>query len=119
MDNSAGGKRHKVKYTLVDLVDNINTDVKSEVADQFDFGVSSKDQIVVYYEQKVTQIREEHHLQIKELKEQTSRAISDLRNRLEEQEVEVKAAKQAPPIDLAQIQEEIKKAQMSIQVEQS
>ena len=46
---SAGGRSRIHKYTLVDLVENINTDVKSEVAD-FDFESSSKPQVLVYFE---------------------------------------------------------------------
>ena len=41
-----------MKYTLIDLVDNINTDVKSDVAD-FDFKKSDKEQVVIYFEQKI------------------------------------------------------------------
>jgi len=49
-------------------VDNINTDVKSEVAD-FDFQASNKQQVVAYFRQKIAQIREEHRQQIQELKD--------------------------------------------------
>ena len=45
------GSKFISKYTFVDLVDNINTDVKSEVAD-FDFNCSSKDQVVAYFQNK-------------------------------------------------------------------
>ena len=75
--NSAGAKQKGTKYTLIDLVDNINTDVKSEVAD-FDYKQSNKDQVVAYYENKVAQIREEHRLQVEELKEETSKTILEL-----------------------------------------
>lgn len=51
-NNSAGAKKGATKYTLIELVDNINTDVKSEVAD-FDFKSADKDQVVVYYENKI------------------------------------------------------------------
>ena len=40
------------KYTLIDLVENINTDVKSEVAD-FDFEGASKTSVVSNYERKI------------------------------------------------------------------
>ena len=83
--NSQGhnSKRNKViKYTLVDLVDNINTDVKSEVAD-FDFEASSKAQVVAYFERKVAQIREEHSLQIRELKEESQRTQLELNHQLQ------------------------------------
>lgn len=63
------GAKFSRKYTFVDLVDNINTDVKSEVAD-FDFHVSSKDQVVSYFESKMAQIRQEHQTQVKELKDE-------------------------------------------------
>ena len=54
--NSAGAKKQwQAKYTLVDLVENINTDVKSEVAD-FDFETASKKQVVNYFQEKVEQI---------------------------------------------------------------
>ena len=66
---------------MIDLVDNINTDVVSDVAD-FDFQMSNKEQVVVYFESKVAQIREEHRLQIKELKEETSKTILELQYRL-------------------------------------
>ena len=73
---------------MIDLVDNINTDVVSDVAD-FDFQMSNKEQVVVYFESKVAQIREEHRLQIKELKEETSKTILELQYRLTSKALEL------------------------------
>ncbi len=50
--SNPGGQNKTHKITLVDLVENINTDVKSEVAD-FDFEISSKPQVLSYFEKKI------------------------------------------------------------------
>lgn len=101
-------------------MDNINTDVKSDVAD-FDFYQSNKDQVVAYYENKVAQIREEHRLQVEELKEETSKTILELQYRLTTKAMELKnfQSEKHAPINLLEIQQEIKNAQRSIQAEQS
>ena len=121
--NSAEAKKG-TKYTLIDLVDNINTDVKSDVAD-FDFQRSNKEQVVAYFEKKVAQIREEHRQQIQELKEETSKTILELQYRLTTKALELqsfhkyKKNDKSSPVSLQEIQQEIKNAQRSIQVEQS
>ena len=91
------------KYTFVDLVDNINTDVKSEVAD-FDFQVSSKDQVVSYFENKMAQILQERQTQVKELKEENQRTIKEMQNQIMEKNLELKTMEverlRMPPINL-------------------
>jgi len=61
-------------------------------------------------------------LQIKELKEESRKTIYELEYRLNEKALQIKTLQielqQMPPINLASIHDEIKKAQQSIQIEQ-
>ena len=52
LQTNPGGQEKTKKITLVDLVENINTDVKSDVAD-FDFEISSKPQVLSYFDKKI------------------------------------------------------------------